>query len=115
MHFCSICGYSYDIKKKDELVVQFSCANCGHAEKIKPQTLLFSNIIDKSMDDMDEDISHYVYDNTLPRTRAYTCLNEKCISHKDPSKKEALFFRNKNSYKLTYMCVICLFKWENIE
>lgn len=98
-------------KENSHYKIYFHCTNCGFQEKIKPQTLLFSNVIDKIDQVLDEDLSHLLDDNTLPRTFDYVCKNKNCPSHKDPSKREALFFRHGKTYMLTYLCVECKNYW----
>ena len=43
----------------------------------------------------------------MPRTRRYVCINPECESHKDPTKREAVFFTMNNTYKKRYVCVTC--------
>ena len=47
-----------------------------------------------------------IHNHTLPRTKNYTCLNKKCKTHNDESIKEAVFFRELNSYKVKYVCTV---------
>lgn len=105
-------------KKKSKLSIKeiesnrayFQCTKCGNQELIKPQTLVYSNDIDKSNISINNS-KYMIYDNTLPRTKNYTCENKKCITHKDSSKKEAVFYRTKDKYRLTYICVECKTQW----
>jgi ribosomal protein S26 len=93
----------------------FQCTKCGNQEPIKPKTMIFSNIFDKTVQNtLNEDTSYMIYDNTLPRTKEYVCINKQCVTHKDPSKKEAIFIRQGKSYKLTYSCTVCKTKWNLI-
>ena len=39
-------------------------------------------------------------DPILPRTHDYNCKNPNCITHKDKSKKESVFFKEKNSFRV---------------
>ena len=50
-------------------------------------------------------------DPLLPHTHDYTCKNPSCITHKNPSAKDAVFFREKSSFKLNYICSICYYNW----
>ena len=93
----------------------FKCDKCGNQELIKNKTLIYSNILSKNMqNNMSEDTSYMIYDNTLPRTREYICENKQCITHKEPNKREAVFKREENTYKLIYLCTVCNTKWNLI-
>ena len=86
----------------------FICKNCGFLKPISDNTLIFSRVSsDVSQSYTSSDISEMAYSDILPRTRKYICTNDKCISHKDPSKREACFFRMNNSYKIKYICLAC--------
>jgi len=89
-------------------IAYFQCTNCGYATKIKPGTLIYSKTAGGSASkSFPYDVSDMIYDDTLPRTRKYVCQNKKCISHKHPGKKEAVFFRADNTFKITYICTLC--------
>ena len=47
------------------------------------------------------------YTNTLPRTRNFKCLNDKCPTHDVKTPQEAIFFRIPNSFQVYYICTIC--------
>jgi predicted RNA-binding Zn-ribbon protein involved in translation (DUF1610 family) len=101
---------SNDISKKDiSKRAYFLCSNCGNHEEIPPGT----NIVRKSVDtlyQMTDNIEKnklYVEQKFYPRTRNYICPNDKCISNKDDSKREAIFFRIGNTYKVKYICTAC--------
>lgn len=86
----------------------FVCDNCGFTKKIEPRTKIFS----RSSDDISQTFGTTNYDPMLyskihPITRFYVCPNSKCESHKDPKKREAMFFRLNNSYKVKYICKTC--------
>lgn len=91
-----------------EEMAYFICNNCGYIKQIEPKTQIFSRT--STMISQSYDINEYkdmLYSDILPRTRKYICPNEKCESHKDPTKKEAIFFRLNNSYKIKYICTAC--------
>ena len=50
-------------------------------------------------------------DPALPRTKDYSCKNLNCITHQDKKSKEAVFYREPNSFKLNYLCTVCNFSW----
>jgi len=86
----------------------FICKNCGFLKPISDNTLIFSRVSsDVSQSYTSSDVSEMAYSDILPRTRKYICTNDKCVSHKDPSKREACFFRMNNSYKIKYICLAC--------
>lgn len=86
----------------------FICKNCGFLKPIEDNTLIYSRVSsDISQSYTSSDISEMINSDILPRTRKYVCTNSKCISHTDPSKKEAVFFRINNSYNVKYICLAC--------
>lgn len=91
----------------------FICKNCGTYEKIKPGTELIKKISESSQNSYDnyeraKDMIHAKY---LPATRNYICQNTKCPSMTDFSKREAVFFRIPNSFKIRYVCKACQSSW----
>ena len=50
-------------------------------------------------------------DPILPRTHDYSCKNPNCITHKDTKKKEAVFIKDKDSFKIIYICCVCFYSW----
>ena len=53
-----------------------------------------------------------IHDKTLPHTRDYVCKNKDCSSHKDPSKRDAVWFRPiATSYSTYYGCTACATIW----
>jgi hypothetical protein len=85
----------------------FYCNNCGFNVDIKPQTLIYSNITTN----IDNNFLNYKHDKTLPKTKNYTCVNEKCTTHKNPLTKEATFYRIDKTYDIRYICHICDSYW----
>ena len=85
----------------------FICTNCGHARKIDNGTLIFSRKSENITQSYNVgDYADLKYSNVLPRTRNYVCVNDKCASHKELGKREAIFFRV-GGYNIKYMCVTC--------
>lgn len=92
----------------ENLLAYFVCNNCGYSEIIKPGTKIFSRTSESlSQNYTVNDYSEMVNSDILPRTRKYVCPNNECVSHKDISKREAVFFRLINSYKIKYVCTAC--------
>jgi len=90
----------------------FICNNCGHHEAIKPKTLIYSKtLVGGKSTLVIEDQESKVYSNILPRTRKYTCPSKDCASHKDISKRIAVFYRLSGSYRLGYTCMACKSTW----
>jgi hypothetical protein len=99
----------------DSLSAYRICKNCSYYEKLVGKTLVLSRMnMGSSMSGV-QDLSKYkymIYDKTLPHTRDYVCKNEKCASHKDNTKRDAVWFRpQSNSYSTCYACVTCSMVW----
>ena len=90
-----------------------NCSNCGYKKQINSTIKLYEfNVNDKASTTRSlEDNKLLCLDPTLPRTRDFICKNSNCISHKDPSKKEAVFMKLPKSYNLTYVCNTCYYSW----
>jgi len=94
----------------------FYCKNCGHNEKIPNKMLIFNRSNEKSsVDNFNTNFLNYKYDPLLPRTKKYTCNNTTCITHKQPEKKRALFFRVSNTYVIKYICLECNSFWQTFN
>ena len=94
--------------------IMFKCNNCNYKKKINETIKLYQLNIDsvysvyRSMDDNKLLFMNPIY----PRTYDYSCKNINCISHKDETNKEAVFFREKDSYLTNYVCGICYSSWK---
>ncbi len=98
----------------------FYCKNCGYNEKIPNNMLIFNRSNEKSSDEnFNNKFLNYRYDPILPKTKKYNCINKDCVTHKDPIKKKAIFYRTNNSYTIKYICLECESFWstyvENIN
>jgi len=96
------------VETSDDNLAYFVCSNCSYSVKIEEGTRIFS----RTSDDVSQtygtgDYSDMLHSNIVPRTRKYVCPNKKCVSHKDPIKREAIFFRKNNSYEIVYICSAC--------
>ena len=90
----------------------FYCKNCGYNEKIPEKTFIFSRTSEKSNEDtFSSRFINFKYDNTLPFTKKYNCINKNCLTHKDPAAKNAVFHRMGGSYAIRYICSVCDFYW----
>lgn len=86
----------------------FVCNNCKYTEKIKSGTKIFTRTADNiSKTYAVSDYSDMINSDILPRTRRYICPNKKCPSQKDITKREAIFFRLNNSFRIKYICTAC--------
>lgn len=92
----------------------FKCSNCGFSENIKPKTMVLSrtsDLVNKEYTDKTK-YKDMVNDETLPRTRNYICPNEACLSHKDHTKREAVWFKpDIQKYGILYICTSCNKMW----
>jgi DNA-directed RNA polymerase subunit M/transcription elongation factor TFIIS len=92
----------------------FKCNNCNYKKKINETIRLYQLNVDsvysvyRSMDDNKLLFLNPIY----PRTHDYNCKNINCISHKDETNKEAVFFREKDSYLTNYICGVCYSSWK---
>jgi hypothetical protein len=92
---------------------EFKCENCNYTKQITETTILYQiNMEDKvdQLKNLDEN-ELTTKDPTLPHTHDYTCKNPNCITHKNPELKDSVFLREKNSYKLNYICCVCYYNW----
>lgn len=100
----------------DEMVAsgaEFKCENCNYSKMITETTLLYQiNLEDKvaTIRSLEEN-ELMTHDPLLPHTHDYTCKNPNCTTHKNPETKDAVFFREKKSYKVNYICTKCFFNW----
>jgi hypothetical protein len=94
---------------------EFKCNNCNNNKQITETTLLFQLNTNNKKDHINsiEENKLITTNPLLPRTKDYTCKNNDCKTHKAKSnkEKEAVFYRDKNSYKVNYICSICYYKW----
>ena len=92
---------------------EFKCENCNFTKQISETTLLYQiNMEDKVVNIKTlEENELITKDPLLPHTHDYTCKNPGCITHKNIDIKDAVFYREKNSFKLNYICAICYYLW----
>lgn len=140
-YFCSECGNLYDItntppttsdtievdisdtlkggKTKTNIPqskqIYFVCTTCGNTELVKPRTLIISK---KSKSIADEYVGNYnkpenlVNIPTLPHTRDYVCPNTSCKTHANPELRDAIMSRIGNSFRVMYICTVCMTSWK---
>lgn len=92
---------------------EFKCNNCNFSKQITETTLLYQiNLDDKIVKVRSIEENELICkDPLLPHTHDYTCKNPSCITHKNPELKDSVFIREKNSYKLNYICTVCNYNW----
>lgn len=96
------------LKPEKENIAYFVCSNCGPIKKIEAGTLIYNKKSDSLSKNYNTgNYTNMLYSNILARTRRYICPNDKCISHKDITKREAIFFRKNNLYEVIYICEAC--------
>lgn len=93
---------------------EFKCNNCNNNKLINETTLLFKiNLNNKNETINSIEENELITKNPLlPRTKDYKCKNNDCKTNKvKNSDKESVFYRDKNSYKINYICCICYYNW----
>ena len=89
----------------------FYCKSCGYNEKIPKKQFIFSRGDEKKDDIYNSKFINFKYDNTLPYSKNYNCINNSCVTHKHPEQKMAVFYRQKGSYNIKYICTVCNNYW----
>lgn len=89
----------------------FYCKSCGYNEKIPDKQFIFSRGNEKKDDFYNYRFVNYVNDPIIPRSKNYNCINDKCPTHTNPSLKLAIFYRQKDSYNVRYICTVCNYYW----
>lgn len=92
---------------------EFKCNNCNNIQPINETILLYNINMEEKNNKMRtlEENEFMCQDPILPRTQDYTCKNPNCITLKDKGKKEAVFFKEKNSFRVTYICCVCYYSF----
>ena len=92
---------------------EFKCNNCNNVQAINNTVLLYNlNMEEKNTFTRTLEENEFICnDPILPRTHDYTCRNPNCITHKDIKRKESVYYKEKNSFKVNYICTVCYFSW----
>lgn len=105
---------NFTVIEDDSISAYYVCKKCFFSKKMDQQTTV---IIRNSEDNTDSYINmnkfkNTIYNNALPRTRRFICVNKSCISHKDNTKREAVFYRLPDSTQVYYTCCACQSYWK---
>ena len=113
MKFCPDCNNCIYIKEntKDtgERYLENYCRNCGFVEE-REETKLDTFKTNQESVRRTYSPEELVHDYTYPRTKAVKCPNPECS---ETGKGEVMYFRQKNSLKLNYVCCDCNTMWKN--
>jgi hypothetical protein len=93
---------------------QFKCNNCSFTKEINETVLLYElDLSEKANKIRSLEENQLICNNPmLPKTHDYFCKNILCPTVQDKKiKKEAVFFREKDSFKVNYICTICYHSW----
>lgn len=92
---------------------EFKCDNCNFIKPIIETTLLYqiNNDVKIIKNKKLEENELICKDPLFPHTQNYTCKNPNCSTHKNPLTKDSVFYKERNSYKLTYICCVCYYNW----
>jgi len=93
--------------------VEFKCNNCNYIQNINETIILYQyDINQKNINIKSLEENELICNNPiLPRTHDYNCKNILCITNKQKINKEAVFYRDKDSFKINYICCICYYSW----
>ncbi len=93
----------------------FYCKSCGYNEKIPERQFIFSRGNEKKDDLYNYRFINYIHEPLNPKTKNYNCINDKCATHANPSLKMAVFYRQKDSYNIRYICTVCNNYWNTFS
>jgi hypothetical protein len=117
----------YDIETKNKLnnlfsesiqlnnYAEYKCLNCGYNKPITQTIRLFYNNIEMndniiSIKSLEEN-KLFCSDPLLPHTKDYVCKNINCVTHTQNDLKDSIFYKEKNLYKIKYICCVCYYNW----
>lgn len=110
MEFCPECESILYYQEEDGKLINF-CRTCGF-KKDSSKVLISQNSYSKNTISSFGSRKNYIYDPTFPRTNKYVCPNNKCDTHKNSDKKEAIFFNEGDSLKHVFICRVCQTEWK---
>jgi hypothetical protein len=102
-------------KEDDEYnKIEFQCLNCNYRKPINNSIKLYEiNFKENTISKFNSIATNKrLFSNPIyPRTKDYTCKNINCITHKDKTDKEAVFYKDQINYQLIYICGVCFTNW----
>jgi len=102
-------------KIDDSINAYYVCSNCTYSKGIESGSIIMSkNGISNTLElyiNYDK-LKNKIYSKVLPITKNFICINDKCESHKDPKKREAVFYRIGRSLQVWYTCKACQKYWK---
>ena len=111
---------SFIEKLDDATNAYYFCKNCMYSKIIEAGSLIVSSA--GGSKDLTttkyvnfNKLKNRIYSKSLPITRNYICINDKCDTHKtDKNKKdkEAVFYRLGTSMQVWYTCKVCKSYWQ---
>jgi DNA-directed RNA polymerase subunit M/transcription elongation factor TFIIS len=110
MEFCPVCLSLLYYQEEEGKLINY-CNGCGYKNP-SDKTLISQNLYGKSSIATFGSRKNYIYDPTLSRTAKYVCPNEKCMTHTQPEKREAVFFNEGDSLKNIFICRVCQTEWK---
>ena len=106
--------YTESVQKGQTEKAHFICTNCGNTKPIEKGTLIFSRAsMDVAKNYSSPNVNQMQYSDILLRTRKYLCPNKTCESHNNLEKREAIFFRTNNTFRIKYICLTCNAAFDN--
>ena len=104
----------FDIKDTASQTAYHICRNCYYHKQIESGTLITSKMNTGSSNNYFnmERLKNLTDSKILPVTRNYLCTNDKCISYKDHTKREAVIYRIGTNLQVWYICKACKSYWK---
>ena len=96
---------------------EFKCNNCNNTKQINETTLLYEVNLDNTTNNKIKNIKDnklLCKDPLLPHTQDYVCKNPECATHKNTKLRDAVFYKEKNSYNINYICTLCFYNFPNV-
>lgn len=110
MKFCKECNNKlYPTEEEDKLLNV--CMDCGFKEEYTNNVVETRVYKTSQITEMEKN-KYLIHDPTLPYTVHKTCPNQNCPTKKNSSQQEAVFITDKNTLKVTFICVSCNTEWK---
>jgi hypothetical protein len=96
---------------------EFKCNNCNNTKQISETTLLYEINLDNTTNNKIKNIKEnklMCKDPLLPHTQDYVCKNPECPTHKNTKLRDAVFYKEKNTYNINYICTVCFYNFPNV-